>query len=193
MPNTIVVTWTEWLENPTVNRLAEGVSTEAYFDTLPPERTAFAFDLDADDWLGAQWRERFTCPQLVQIFNTVRDQTVPAVTKFESKDVALRRIAGQLVARARESHIVGEVPAQPREEKKMSESKRRGRQPGGNFRPDAVITVLAAENPKKAGSKVAERFAKLQTGMTVAAAREIGFSTHDLEWDANHGFISVEA
>lgn len=148
MSNTVIVTWTEWLENWTIGRLAEGASADEYLNTLPADRTAFAFDTDAADWLGAQWRERFTCPQLVQIFNTIRDTTVPAVTKFENKDAALRRLTGQMIARARELPEVGAVPPTQaqRKERAVSEegTKKRGRMATGQpanaekFKPGRV-------------------------------------------------------
>lgn len=49
----------------------------------------------------------------------------------------------------------------------------------------AVITVLSASNPKKAGTASYDRFALYRTGMTVAQALTAGVTRADLDWDSN--------
>lgn len=49
----------------------------------------------------------------------------------------------------------------------------------------------ADNNPKRAGSKSAERFASYTNGMTVEAALAAGVTTADLDYDTNKGFISI--
>lgn len=46
-------------------------------------------------------------------------------------------------------------------------------------------------NPKRAGSKSGERFAKYKAGMTLEAAVEAGVSPADIKWDSDHGFITI--
>lgn len=53
------------------------------------------------------------------------------------------------------------------------------------------ITVLAAENPKRVGSKAHARFALYRTGMTVAEFFAAGGTASDLTWDVKHAYISV--
>ena len=60
---------------------------------------------------------------------------------------------------------------------------------------DSTITVLTVNNPKRAGSTAARRFAKYRDGMTIAEyckaidSDSVGYA--DIAWDVNHGFISV--
>lgn len=54
-----------------------------------------------------------------------------------------------------------------------------------------VITVLAAENPKKPGSKTYARFALYKNGMTTAQALSAGVRPADIAWDVKHKFISL--
>lgn len=65
---------------------------------------------------------------------------------------------------------------------------------------DAIITMQADKNgkkygvdnnPKKAGSKGAERFALYVDGMTVDAALKAGIWAADISWDVNKGFVVV--
>lgn len=64
-----------------------------------------------------------------------------------------------------------------------------------NFKADQKITILAAVNPKKAGTKANAIFALYRNGMTVAelkAAAGDNYATANILWDVRHGFISVE-
>ena len=64
-----------------------------------------------------------------------------------------------------------------------------------------TITVLAAANPKKPGSRSHARFALYTTGQSVAAYQAACVAlgqphakrnaTADLTWDAQHGFIKL--
>lgn len=56
----------------------------------------------------------------------------------------------------------------------------------------AVITVIASENPKRAGSAAHGRFAQYRTGMTVAEATKAGLLHEDLRYDRDHGHISIK-
>lgn len=69
------------------------------------------------------------------------------------------------------------------------------------FRPEQKITFgKDAEgkpyngkdnNPKRAGSKGAERFAKYKDGMTIQQASDAGITAADLSWDTGKKFIVV--
>jgi flagellar biosynthesis GTPase FlhF len=63
--------------------------------------------------------------------------------------------------------------------------------PRSVYKPEEVITVLVAENPKRGIS--AERFAKYRTGMTVKEALEAGVLSADLTWDTGRRFINIGA
>lgn len=70
----------------------------------------------------------------------------------------------------------------------MTEAKKRVR-----IKKTAIITVLAKENPKRAGSMAAARFDLYKTGMTVAEYLEAGGRTGDLHYDAANDHIEVNA
>ena len=61
----------------------------------------------------------------------------------------------------------------------------------GPFPADAKLTVLAKDNPKKAGTSAAKRFTKYAKCKTVADALKAGFSWRDLRMDTEHKYISV--
>jgi hypothetical protein len=56
----------------------------------------------------------------------------------------------------------------------------------------AAVTLLASGNPKREGSKAADRFAGYVDGMSVQEALDAGLTTADLVYDAAHGHIAVE-
>lgn len=56
---------------------------------------------------------------------------------------------------------------------------------------NATITVLSETNPKRTGSKAADRFALYQTGMTVKQAKEAGLQAVDITYDVAHEYISL--
>lgn len=59
--------------------------------------------------------------------------------------------------------------------------------------PDtAVITVKAASNPKRAGSKAHATFALYKNGGTVGEFLKAGGFYAAISWDVGHGFIEVK-
>lgn len=64
-----------------------------------------------------------------------------------------------------------------------------------SYADTARITVLVAENPKRAGSAAHVRFATYRPGMTVAdyvaAVGDRRKALQDLGWDVAHGFVKV--
>lgn len=126
---------------------------------------------------------------LVEVFNGL---TGLSVARFADRMSGVKRLMAAL------PEVAKPVEPQPEEKKTVSEhekeiapTKRRGRAPGNAPFAETDTISLLSENPKKPGSKTFERFAKLQDGMTVAEARALGFSTHDLVWDSDHKFISI--
>lgn len=57
--------------------------------------------------------------------------------------------------------------------------------------PDAVITLLAAANPKRPGTSAHIRFGYYQTGITVAGFLTAGGTVADLKWDSERKFIKI--
>jgi hypothetical protein len=74
-------------------------------------------------------------------------------------------------------------PAAPKVKKESNLSK--------TYPKDATITVLAAANPKRAGSKAFDHFALYATCTTVGALTAAGGSIANLAWDVGHGFVKV--
>lgn len=46
-------------------------------------------------------------------------------------------------------------------------------------------------NPKRAGTKSGDRFAKYKAGQTLEAAVAAGVSAADIKWDESHGYIKI--
>ena len=88
-------------------------------------------------------------------------------------------------APAEAAPAVAKTPAAPR-----------SRGPKGTTE-DAVITLLAATNPKRPNSKAYDIFSQYENGMTIKAfvdkveAKHKGMSTVALVYDAKHGFINI--
>lgn len=62
----------------------------------------------------------------------------------------------------------------------------------GGIDASAKIKVLVKENPHRKGSLDAKRYAKLNSGMTVAAAREEdGMTSRYLKYAEGRGIISI--
>ncbi len=58
---------------------------------------------------------------------------------------------------------------------------------------DAKLTLMVEENPKKKGSKSADRFNGYTGADTVGAALAAGVTYQDIAYDVGRGFIKVEA
>jgi hypothetical protein len=127
----------------------------------------------------------FTGALLVEFYNAL---TGKAVNKFESRAVGVERLLTALSQAASPA-----VVTQEETQVSKTQAATRSRKADAPFGDDAKITVIAAENPKRAGSKSHERFAMLKTGMTVGEVRKtVHYSTHDLIWDRDHNFIAIE-
>jgi hypothetical protein len=129
--------------------------------------------------------------QLVAFYNRI----APAgrqVRRFESRVVGVQRLLALLATQARLP--VGAASPPTEKEQVMSSENgtgRRGRRPSLN--DSDVITIVAAANPKRAGSSIHSKWERLVSGQTtVAQAHEIGFSNHDLVWDRDKGFLTIQ-
>jgi hypothetical protein len=82
------------------------------------------------------------------------------------------------------------APKEPKAPKAPKEPKE------SNFKkvyPDtAVITIKAASNPKRVGSKAHATFALYKTGGTVGEFLKAGGFYAALSWDVGHGFVEVK-
>ena len=61
-----------------------------------------------------------------------------------------------------------------------------------NFPPDAEVTFLVEDNPKREGSKSFDRWKGYAGASTVGDYIAAGGTYGDLKYDAEHGFIKVE-
>jgi hypothetical protein len=66
---------------------------------------------------------------------------------------------------------------------------RRGRPSG--YKPEAKITVLAKENPKREGSASYKEFELYRKHKTVGAFLAAGGTSASLRWDSEHKFIKI--
>ncbi len=62
----------------------------------------------------------------------------------------------------------------------------------GGFKRESKITVLVKQNPKRAGSSSAKRFDLYKRCKTVGDYITAGGHSGDLQWDADHKFISIK-
>ena len=71
---------------------------------------------------------------------------------------------------------------------------KKGAAVGGNtkYAPEAVITVMAKENPKREGSKAHKEFELYKKAKTVADYVRLGGTLGYLNYDASAGFIKVK-
>jgi hypothetical protein len=81
------------------------------------------------------------------------------------------------------------TPTTTRKENTMAEARKR-------ISEDSVITVVGkaedGSNPKRTGSKAAERFEFYQSGQTVKEAKAAGVTATDVAYDYRHGFITLD-
>lgn len=91
--------------------------------------------------------------------------------------VCLEKIVGRPITRA------------PAKKQRTGPRKKRTVKP---LRDDRIITVVAEENPKKAGTKSHDRFALYHTGMSVSEFVAAGGTRADVKWDAERGYIEVK-
>jgi hypothetical protein len=65
------------------------------------------------------------------------------------------------------------------------------RKPRGAFDPEAKISLLVSENPKRKKSKSHTVYALYKDGMSVADFISAGGNYADLRWDVKHKFVRV--
>ncbi len=64
--------------------------------------------------------------------------------------------------------------------------------PRAAFDPEAKITLLVKENPKRSGSNAHAVYALYRDGMTVSDFIAAGGSYSDLKWDMKHKSVKIE-
>lgn len=119
----------------------------------------------------AQTRPMFNRPQLADIYHALSGKPVK---RFKSQQDAIDKILGA-VKRTK----VGSAVTQARP----------GRKP--EYADDDLIESMAAENPKKEGTKAHDRFSLYKKGMSVAEYITAGGNRADLSWDVEHKFITI--
>ncbi len=62
----------------------------------------------------------------------------------------------------------------------------------GDFKPDAKITVVAKENPRREGTHGHTVFEYYRKAGTVAKFLEMGGKVADIRWDVEHDHIKVK-
>lgn len=186
----------------------------------PVERSEILVDFKSkgwDNWLrtldryrGLLWQKMLDkCQELPTdadtIFATIkRDRLAPNLeTRKMAKDpksteaaTVTETSAGQIVSDA----APASGDAAPAAEKGTTKRQPPVREP--KYKNDSIITLLADKdgnpygkdnNPKRAGSKSAERFAFYTNGMTVEQAIAAGLTRGDLDFDMQKNFISIAA
>jgi hypothetical protein len=88
------------------------------------------------------------------------------------------------------------LKTQPKAAKAKSKAKGKAkangeRKPRGAFDPEAKISLLVAENPKRKGSAAHTVYALYKDGMSVADFISAGGNYADLRWDVKHKFVKV--
>lgn len=101
------------------------------------------------------------------------------------------RDAESFEALATISHERPKAPKAPRAPRQPSQNGRPAALDGFNL--DAIVTVLAKENPKRAGSDSARRFELWKPGRPLRESLEAGVTAADARWDLKHGFIRLDA
>lgn len=96
-----------------------------------------------------------------------------------------RRFMEQRPVRSRsESTSTGEFSPQTRMKgNDMTEATKKPR--ASRVSDDATIKILVDKNPKREGSKSAERFSLYKNGMTVKQAKEAGITAADIAYDSD--------
>ncbi len=118
-------------------------------------------------------------------------------------DEICRKVRSDRISYQEERDIMSKEKKKKKTDPKTApdnDQRKAGRSPA--FKEDNIITLLvdkegnkygAANNPKRKGSKSAERFALYKTGMTVKKFLDAGGTGADLKWDTEKNFIKIAA
>lgn len=149
---------------------------------------------------------------LVETYNFLYAGPKPPVKKFENRLVGVRRVA-ELLATARKSGASASSPAEAamkaiakaatahpiptgdaeRRPRKAPAKKAAGaKATTAKFPPTARIIVLAAKNPKRAGTLAFEEFEFYKKAKTVQAYVDMGGQLAYMNYDVKRGFIKIE-
>lgn len=127
---------------------------------------------------GMESLEGKTMKELVKLYNATTTEKVKSVPGAEG-DI---NVAAQTVLDALDNAPVVEKKTKPKKE---------GGRKNSRIPKDGIISLVVAENPKRAGTKGHAAFSCYSDGMTVAEFCEAGGSMADVRWDLAHNFIEV--
>ena len=110
----------------------------------------------------------------------------------------IRRVWETQAAPESEAQVAPEPEPEPEPEAQVAPEPEPEPEPDAEVAPrrpmaqaEQVITLLATENPKRAGSASFARFALYRDGMAVSEYLEAGGRRSDLWWDSDRGFITL--
>ena len=119
------------------------------------------------------------------------------VTKFASKDAAIKRIEKVAAEYGLTAVVVDGVAALTAKPVKAAKKAKAAKATGGKRGPapefgDHMIISLLVANPKRKGTKAFARYAGYTDGMTVGQALEAGLTRDDFRWDTDKGHIAIK-
>lgn len=123
------------------------------------------------------------------------------IVEIVIKDRKTPTLENRSMAKEQKTAQTENTEATAAEATESTETKRKPPVREPKFKPEAKITLLADKdgnpygkdnNPKRAGSKSAERFANYVNGMTVDQAIAAGLTRADLAFDEGKKFIAIE-
>ena len=124
---------------------------------------------------------------LVQLVSAYNEVTGRAIKSFPNKKTAAESLWSQL-----EKTMKAKANSKSKSKSKSkAKAKTAAAKPKGSFNPDAKITVLAKENPRREGTDAHEKFKLYKTGMTVADYIKKGGSSGKIRTDVARGNIKV--
>ena len=123
------------------------------------------------------------------------EENIASEVAAENVEVALTEAATEATGGEVET-LAGEAPAKEKKAKRAPPPREPKHAPTGIITlgaDDKGVKYGAENNPKKAGSASAKRFALYRDGMTVAEAKEVGLNGSDLDYDSDpkRNFITL--
>lgn len=175
---------------PLVRGVLNGVGLESHINRHPQTPVPYVIRTQ-EDLKELSEKERLT------LYNFLATRSV---SHFKNKAEATERCWGVLNGKLEEEDMATktkakEAGAAPEKSEKKTPAKKAVAKAvvktPNKFDEDGKITILAKENPRRAGTNRAKQFEKYKNGMTVGDAREAGLTTSQLRRDVRHGHISI--
>ncbi len=113
-------------------------------------------------------------------------------TTSSDHTITLTEVVGDKAKAKALREQIAEAKAKREAEKKPAAAKSGARGPAPLYADDGKIKVLAAENPKRAGTASHARFELYSGVKTVADYVAAGGRRADLDWDVQHKFVEVK-